>query len=181
MGMERGIQQMMPHAIAPRSHGLGAARTGGGVAVGGGLGGLPVGWEGLTAQSSPFSTSAQPLGSFPPCLRASSSFQPLNDPQSHRRGKHKGARAEAGRWIGWMDAHFGLSGRASQSHLAGPGCSWALTPGSRVWPGAQCLLSIFYCSGASSGWDLAAATSPGSYPQQGGQEEERSHKMQNMP
>lgn len=101
----------MPCANAPQSPGQGAARTG----RRGGVDWQEVkGWGAASGLGSPRGTK-QPLFHLCPAPRLLSTItQQLpvpEQPQSHRRGEHEAARAEAGRWVGWRDEVCGSSGR----------------------------------------------------------------------
>lgn len=158
----------------PRTGGCQDSGKGGGMAGGGGLGGLPAGWEGPAAQSSPFSTSAQPLGSFPPRLRAPSSFQP---PIASTKPQQRETRG--GQGGGWR-----VDGCTFWPQQEAASCSWQVQAGFGHLPQAAALgplLGVFHRSGVLRGWDSAAATFPGSHPQQSEQEEDRSHKTRSIP
>lgn len=167
-GRERGIQRMMPCASALRSQGLGAARTGG-------SGRRRRAWGAASGLGRPRGTK-QPLFHLCPALGLFSTMPACTQQLPAPECICKATGEENVRGPGQRDGVDGCT-FWPQLYLAGPGCSWALTPGSRAWPAARCLLSVLHCSGVPSGWDSAAAMSPGSHPQQGGQEKERSHEM----
>lgn len=167
----------MPRASAPRKpRAWGLPGVGGGAAGGGGPGGLPAGRGGPAAQSSPFSTSAQPLGSFPPGLRVPSSFQSLNGSAKPEERKTRGGRGGGWRMDGVEGRAFWQGGRAAGGTCQGQAVLGRLPQGSRAWPAAPRLRSVSHCSGVPSGW--AAATSPGFHPQsrQGGGKKPRNVK-----
>lgn len=142
------------------------------------------GWGAASGLGSPRGTK-QPLSHLCPAPGLLSTItQQLPAPEHIRKATgEENARGPGRRlvdgWVGgmWFVAPVGEAAAAR----AGPGCSWALIAGSRAWLAAQHLLSAFHCSGAPRGWASAAAMSPGSHPQKGGQEEERSPKIRSMP
>lgn len=111
MGRERGVQRTMPRASAPRSQGLGAARTrgrGGEWQEAEGLGGCQRAGKARRHKAAPFPPLPSPWAPFHrACVRPAVSSPRLH-PRSHSRGKREGARAEAG---GWTGARFGRSRR----------------------------------------------------------------------
>lgn len=141
MGRERGVQRTMPRASAPRSQGLGAARTRGR----GGNGRRQRAWGAASRLGRPGGTK-QPLFHLCPALGLLSTTpacaQQFPAPDCIREATAEGnARGPGRRLAGGRGGrvHVLAAAGGSRLFLPGPGWFWALTPGSSAWPAARCI------------------------------------------